>query len=80
MSVSSWTYQYLSNYGAPEVDTRAEAVGAAELSKDGKTLTVPVSGLKKGRVYEFRLDGIKAADGQGVLHPEGYYTLNELVK
>ncbi len=80
LSVSSYTYQYLSNYGGPEIDTRAETVGAAELSKDGKTLTVPVSGLKKGRVYEFRLAGPKAKDGAALLHPEAYYTLNELVK
>ncbi|MFM8271562.1 MAG: hypothetical protein ACKODX_04425 [Gemmata sp.] len=80
VSVSSYTYQYLSNYGGPEVDTRAETVGAATLSKDGLTLTVPVSGLKKGRVYDFRVDGPKAKDGTPPLHAEAYYTLNELVK
>ena len=80
VAVSSYTYQYLSNYGGPEIDGRAEAVGDAALSKDGKTLTVPVAGLKKGRVYEFRIDGPKATDGTPVLHPEAYYTLNEVVK
>ncbi|VTR92217.1 multifunctional secreted protein : Glucose/sorbosone dehydrogenase OS=Singulisphaera acidiphila (strain ATCC BAA-1392 / DSM 18658 / VKM B-2454 / MOB10) GN=Sinac_5788 PE=4 SV=1 [Gemmata massiliana] len=80
VSVSSYTYAYKSDYGGPEVDTRAEKVGAAVLSKDGKTLTVPVGGLKKGRVYEFRLDGPKSRAGEPVLHPEAYYTLNELVK
>ncbi|HEY1186333.1 MAG TPA: hypothetical protein VGE74_01690 [Gemmata sp.] len=80
VSVSSYTYQYLSNYGGPEIDTRAETVGAPELSKDGLTLQVSVSGLKKGRVYAIRPDGLKARDGQTVLHPEAYYTLNELVK
>lgn len=80
VSVSSYTYQYLSSYGGPEVDLRAETVGAPALSKDGKTLTVPVSGLKKGRVFALRADGIKARDGKPLLHPEAYYTLNELVK
>jgi hypothetical protein len=80
VSVSSFTYAYESRYGGPEVDTRAEPVGAATLSKDGKTLTVPVENLRKGRVYEFRIDGPKSRDGEPVLHPEAYYTLNELVK
>lgn len=79
-SVSSFTYIYKSDYGCPETDTRAEKVGKAKLSADGKTLSVPVDGLKKGRVFEIRLDGLTTADGEKVLHPEAYYTLNELVK
>ena len=80
VAVTSFTYVYESRYGGPEIDTRAEAVGEARLSKDGKTLTVPVSGLKKGRVYEFRVTGPKTRDGLSLLHPEAYYTLNELAK
>ena len=34
--------------------------------------------MKKGRVYEIRLDGLYSTDGEPVLHPEAYYTLNEL--
>jgi hypothetical protein len=79
-SVSSFTYVYKSDYGCPEIDTRFETLGKPKLSKDGKTLSVPVAGLRKGRVYEIRLDGIATADGEKVLHPEAYYTLNELVK
>lgn len=80
VSVKSFTYVYKSDYGCPETDTRAEKVGAAKLSRDGKTLSVPASGLAKGRVYEIRLTGVKAADGEPVLHPEAYYTLNEVVR
>ena len=80
VSVSSFTYVYNSNYGGPETDTRAEPVGDAKLSKDGKTLFVPVENLRKGRVYEFRVEGPKSRDGEGVLHPEAYYTLNYLAK
>jgi hypothetical protein len=79
-SVASFTYVYFSNYGCPETDSRFEMVGKPSLSRDGKTLSVPVEGLKKGRVYEIRLDGLTATDGERVLHPEAYYTLNELVK
>jgi hypothetical protein len=31
-------------------------------------------------VYELRLSGVATPDGEAVLHPEAYYTLNELVK
>ena len=37
-----------------------------------------VTGFRKGRIYELHLDGVKSADGDAVLHPEGYYTLNEV--
>jgi hypothetical protein len=80
VSVSSFTYMYYSNYGCPEIDTRYESVGKPQLSKDGKTLSVAVGGRKKGRIYEMRLDGLTTADGEKVLHPEAYYTVNELVK
>jgi hypothetical protein len=80
VSVSSFTYVYESRYGGPEIDTRAEPVGAPTLSKDGKTLFVPVENLRKGRVYEFRIDGPKSKDGDSLLHAEAYYTLNYLAK
>jgi hypothetical protein len=80
VSVASFTYVYFSNYGCPETDSRFETVGSVELSRDGKTLSVSVPELKKGRVYEIRLSGLAAEDGEQVLHPEAYYTLNELVK
>jgi hypothetical protein len=79
-SVASFTYVYHSNYGCPETDTRFETIGRAKLSRDGRTLSVPVPELKKGRVYEIRLDGLITPEGERVLHPEAYYTLNEVVK
>jgi hypothetical protein len=80
VTVSSFTYIYKSDYGCPEIDTRAERVGPAKLARDGKTLAVPVEGLRKGRVYEIRLQDLLSTTGESVLHPEAYYTLNELVK
>jgi hypothetical protein len=80
VSVSSFTYIYYSNYGCPEIDTRYESVGKPRLSKDGMTLSVSVGGRKKGRIYEIHLDGVAATDGGKVLHPEAYYTINEMVK
>jgi hypothetical protein len=78
-SVGSFTYVYFSNYGCPETDSRAEKPTVGALSKDGKTLSVSVPDMKRGRVYEVRLDSVRSTDGDPLLHAEAYYTLNELV-
>jgi hypothetical protein len=77
-SLSSFTMYYWGTYGSPEVDRKAEKVQAVTLSADRKMASLKVDGFKPGRVYELHLDGIKSADGDAVLHPEGYYTLNQL--
>ena len=79
-SIKSFTYLYHSTYGCPEIDPRAETVADAKLSADGKTLSLTVPGVSKGRIYEIRLNGVTETSGEPVLHPEAYYTVNELVK
>jgi len=79
-SLKSYTYIYFSNYGCPETDTQPEKVTAIRLSGDRKTVSVDVPERRVGRVYDFKLNGVKSADGQGLLHAEAYYTLNELLK
>jgi hypothetical protein len=76
--MQSFTYNYWSTYGSPEVDHRAEKVEAVTVAPDGKTVSLKVSGFRPGRVYELHLDGVKSTEGDAVLHPEAYYTLNEL--
>ena len=78
--MKSFTYVYLSQYGCPETDTRAEEVTKATVSKDGRTVSLTVPARRPGRVYDLRLTGVKSAAGDDVLHPEAYYTLNELQK
>jgi hypothetical protein len=77
-SLQSFTYNYWSTYGSPEVDRRAEKVQGVMVSADGKTASLALDGFRPGRVYELHLDGVKSADGEGVLHPEAYYTLNDV--
>ncbi len=77
-SLQSFTYNYWSTYGSPEVDHRAEKVHGVTVAADGKLVSLQVEGFRRGRVYELHLDGIKSAEGDAVLHPEAYYTLNEI--
>jgi hypothetical protein len=79
-SVRSYTYEYSSNYGCPEKDTRPEKVNSVKLDADGQTVHIEVPNLRKGRVYDIHLEGIKSKEGEGLLHSDGYYTLNYLKK
>src|SRR5206468_819607 len=77
-TVKSFTYYYWSTYGSKEVDPRVENVTKVTLGKDGKTVSLNVGGLRSGRIYELRTDGVHNLRGEAVLHPEAYYTLNQL--
>jgi glucose/arabinose dehydrogenase len=77
-SLQSFTYNYWSTYGSPEVDRRAEKVRGVTVAADGKSVSLQVEGFRPGRVYELHLDGVKSGAGDPVLHPEAYYTLNEI--
>ena len=79
-AVRSFTYVYHAKYGSPELDQQAEKVTRVEVEKDRRAVSITVPGLRKGRVYDVRLSGVKSAAGEAVLHPEAYYTLNEVVR
>jgi hypothetical protein len=77
-SLLSFTHHYWATYGSPEVDRKAEKINRVKVSADRRHVSLAASGFRPGRVYEIHLEGIKSEDGDAVLHPEGYYTLNEL--
>jgi hypothetical protein len=77
-SMQSFTHNYWGTYGSPEVDRKAEKITSVTLSADKKTASLAMSGFKPGRVYEVHVDRVKSAEGEAVLHPEGFYTLNEV--
>jgi hypothetical protein len=77
-SMLSFTHNYWGTYGSPEEDKKPEKITAVSVSADKKTVSLAVTGFKPGRIYEVHVDGVKSTDGDAVLHPEGYYTLNEV--
>jgi hypothetical protein len=79
-NLSSFTHYYHSEYGSPEMDRKADKIQSVTVSADKKAVSLKVDGLRIGRIYEVNLDGIKSADGDSVLHPVGYYTLNDMAK
>ena len=77
-SMREFTYIYQSKYGSPEVDEVTPKITSATLGADGKTVRIKVEPLTKGHIHELHLDGVRSAAGLPVLHPVGYYTLNEI--
>jgi hypothetical protein len=77
-SLVSFTYYYWPTYGSPEVDRQTENVVKATVGPDGKTVSLSVVNLRPGRVYELRPEGVRSVGGEALVHPEGYYTLNQL--
>lgn len=71
-------YLYQEDYGSPRVDIHPLEISRAALSADGRGVSVDVGGLQAGYIYEFTLNGLKAADGTPLLHPLIAYTANRL--
>ena len=76
--LSSYTYHYHQTYGSEEIDTKPLAVRSATVSPDGLSVRLVVDGLREWYVHELHAEGVRSARGEGLLHPAGYYTLNEI--
>lgn len=77
-NVREFTYIYRSEYGSPEVDDVLPAITKITVAPDGQSVRLILDKLTKGDIHELHLDGVKSAEGQPVLHPLAYYTLNEI--
>ena len=77
-AIQNFTYKYHNTYGSPAVDIRDNAVEAAQLLPDGKTVRLTLAGFRPGYIYEVKLTGLRSTTGQNLLHDFGYYTLNAI--
>ena len=50
------------------------------MADNGLSVSLEIDGLKPYYVHELRLAGVRNRDGQPLLHPEAYYTLNRIPK
>ncbi len=75
-----FTYIYREEYGSPEVDEIIPKITKAVVSADKKSVRLTVEPLTRGHIHELHLDGVKSARDEPLLHPVGYYTLNEIPK
>ncbi|MEM7385135.1 MAG: hypothetical protein AAF514_09345, partial [Verrucomicrobiota bacterium] len=77
--MKAFTYIYQGNYGSPEVDPVEPTITKVTVADDGYSVRLVVDPLTKGHVHELKLEGVRSAEGdRPLLHPIGYYTLNEI--
>jgi azurin len=76
--VTDFTYEYNSAYGSPVINRQDKTITRLEVSDDGMSVRLYVDGLREGYINEIRAEGITSAAGSALLHPVGYYTLNNL--
>lgn len=78
--LETFTHIYQGGYGSPEVDQTKPTVTSATLSDDGYSVRLKVDGLVQGHVHDFGLEALRSSDGESLVHPMAYYTLNEIPK
>lgn len=80
--LNSFTYKYHHTYGSPIINTAEVPLKGIIVSEDGLKvrLVVDPASLKKGYIHEIKAEGVKSATGESIVHPTGYYTLNEIAK
>lgn len=77
-AMKTFTYVYRADYGSPEVDATSPKITRAEVGKDGRSVRLVVEGLHEGHIHDLALAGVRSTDGQPLLHPQAYYTLNSI--
>ena len=79
-TMREYTWAFREQYGGPEVDETIPKIEVASVAADGKSLRLKITPLTQGLVHQLELPGLKSKSGQPLLHPIGYYTLNEIPK
>ena len=75
-AMTGFTYSYHKKYGSPVINSRKCTIKKATVSSDGKTVKLDINGLREGYIHELKVDNLKSADGEEILHPKAYYTIN----
>jgi glucose/arabinose dehydrogenase len=71
-------YEYHQAYGSDQMDVQPVDVTNAEVSDDGRRVSLTLDDLAPGYVYQLDLSGLQTDDGTELALPPLYYTLNRL--
>ncbi len=77
-TMTSYTYRYHQSYGSEETDTKKLMITRAEVSEDQREVRLHIEGLREAYVHEIHAQGVKSSEGTALIHPEAYYTLNQI--
>jgi len=76
-SLESYRRESTPAYGGPDIDRRIEKVASAEVTPDGKRVTLSLPQLRAGHVYELKLKNLAPAVG-AFFPDEAHYTLRKI--
>ncbi|HUG66664.1 MAG TPA: hypothetical protein VMM76_02865 [Pirellulaceae bacterium] len=76
--MSSHTYTYHATYGSDEILKQTPSIERADVSEDGLRVRLTISGLREHFVHELEAPALRSRDGERLLHPRAYYTLNRI--
>lgn len=71
---------YTDKYGSLEIDAQPLKIRSALVAADAMSVKLAVEGRRRFYVHQLKAAGFRARDGAPLLHPAGWYTLNELPK
>ena len=72
-----WRYEPTAAYGGPKLDEQPLRVTEARPSGDGRAVDLSVPGRREGFCVHLRTDP-RSVDGEEILSPEAWYTLNRI--
>lgn len=76
--LESYTYHHWQTYGSPEIERKQNEIVAIDVASDGLSVQLTVPQREKQRVYHLQLKGLASDDGVPVLHPDAWYTMNDV--
>ena len=77
-SLLHWHLIYHATYGSPEADKTPVKIASVAVSDDGRRVSMTLSQVLTGKVYDLTVNGLKAADGSELKNNNAYYTVNKL--
>ena len=78
LKVLHHTYKYSNRYGGPKDNRKPAEVKSQQLSKDGKTLSLELTEIKPGYIYEIDCRKFTGVDGEKVPFGQAWYNVNRL--
>lgn len=79
-SFQHYYYEYHLQYGSDQYDVQTIPVTEVQISSDNKKVSLTLSTIKPGYIYELNLGNIKSASGEDLANKMICYTVNRLKK
>ncbi len=79
-SCTRYYYRYHAGYGSPKTEVTPVEVQSAAISPDGLSVSLTLSDLREGWLYDLRPSGIRSQEGEPLAAKMVAYTLNRLLE